>query len=46
MQRTLDWFKEEIYSHPGFSRMSCAQHFQLECRFLEDKMSIILINPM
>ena len=46
MLRTLEWFKEEMYSHLVISFLSCIQHFGLECRVLEDRMRIILINPM
>ena len=46
MLSNLEMFKEEIYSHPSYSLLSCTQLFGLECGFLKDRMSIVLNNAM
>ena len=40
--RNLELFKEEIYIHPSVILLSCTQLLGLECRFVEDGMSIVL----
>lgn len=42
----LDLYKGDIYNHPSVSFLSCTQLLGLECRFLEDVMSIFLNNAM
>ena len=43
---SLVFFKEDIQSHPSISLLSCTQLLGLECRLLEDRMNIILNNPL
>ena len=46
MLRSLDLFKEDIYSPPSAFLLSYTQLLGLECRFLEDGMSIVLKNTL
>lgn len=43
VQRTLELFKEEMYSHPSFSVLRYMQHFLLNFGVSKDGMSIVLV---
>ena len=43
---SLDFFNEDMYFHPRVPLLSCTQLLGLECRFLEDGMSIVLNHAM